>query len=129
MGFKFLINRGRNPGLSRRTALVVLLLSVGEYSPGYVVSEIIFSSALGAGAMESNRNRESGMTQVSIMAWGYMFALTEGSRSIVGFCASVFREETPRIKIIYTTMYFTLSVYANYITMQRYEKILIPCNT
>ena len=129
MGFILLINRGRNPGLSRSIALAVLLLSAGEYSPVYVVSEIIFSSAFGAGAMESTRNKESGMTQVSIMAWGYMFALAEGKRSIVGFCASVFREETPRIKIIYTTMYFTLYVYAHYISIQRYVKILIPCNT
>jgi len=128
-GFNFLINRGCNPGFKKASALFVLFLKAGESSPVYVDPDVTLFSFTGRGVMLSIRNRESGMIQVSIKASGCKPALAVGRRSMFGFCADVFRVEIPRIKIIYTTMYLMLYVYASNILIQRYVKILIPCNT
>jgi len=67
-----------------------------------------------------------------MIASGCLYWWREEIRSIAGFCANkpVFGiKNQVKKKIIYTTMLFILYAYASNISLQRYIKILIPCNT
>ena len=67
-GLKFLLSGGFIPGLTiKAIAQMDLLLNTGACSPLYVDSEKTFRLVSGKGAMESKWNRESGISQVSII--------------------------------------------------------------
>jgi hypothetical protein len=73
--------------------------------------------------------RESLVRVVSIIASGWIVSTLEGIRDIAGLCAGVSTANRSQKIRLYNTMYLTIYVYTSNITIQRYIKKIILCNT